>query len=63
MQSRGLAASVKSVCKSTPGNLLSSAWCFWIVHECVCHVQAKDGFQFLCVDGQLSKIQSHIVFM
>ena len=30
------------------------------MHECVHHVQAKDGFQFLCVDGRFSKIQSHI---
>ena len=41
----------KAVCKSRPGNLLSSAWCFWIVHECAYHVQAKDGFQFLCLYG------------
>ena len=32
----------KAVCKSRPGNLLSSGWCFWIVHECAYHVQAKD---------------------
>ena len=38
----------KAVCKSRPGNLLSSVWCFWIVHECAYHVQAKDGFQLLC---------------
>ena len=37
----------KAVCKSRPGNLLSSAWCFWIVHECAYHVKAKDGFQLL----------------
>ena len=43
----------KAVCKSRPGNLLSSAWCFWIV-------QAKDGFQFLCLYGRFSKIRSHI---
>ena len=24
----------KAVCKSRPDSLLSSAWCFWIVHEC-----------------------------
>ena len=29
----------KAVCKSRPGNLLSSAWCFWIVHECAYHVR------------------------
>ena len=29
----------KAVCKSRPGNLLSSARCFWIVHECAYHVQ------------------------
>ena len=51
---------LKAVCKSRPGNLLFSAWCFWIVHECVYHVQGRDGFQFLCVSGRFSKIQSHI---
>ena len=50
----------KAVCKSRPCYLLSSAWCFWIVHECAYHVQAKHGFQFLCVNGRFSKIQSHI---
>ena len=49
----------KAVCKSRPGNLLSSTWCFWIVHECAYHVQAKDGFQFLCLYGRFSKIRSH----
>ena len=49
----------KAVCKSRPGNLLSSAWCFWIVHECAYHVQAKDGFQLLCLNGRFSKIRSH----
>ena len=48
----------KAVCKSRPGNLLSSAWCFWIVHECAYHVQAKDGFQLLCLNGRFSKIRS-----
>ena len=51
----------KAVCKSRPGNLLSSAWCFWIVHECAYHVQAKDGFQLLCLNGRFSKIRSHII--
>ena len=51
----------KVVCKSRPGNLLSSAWCFWIVHECAYHVQAKDGFQFLCLYGWFSKIRSHML--
>ena len=51
----------KAVCKSRPGNLLSSAWCFWIVHECAYHVQAKDGFQLLCLNGRFSKIRSHIM--
>ena len=46
---------------NTCTNLLSSAWCFWIVHECIYRVQAKDGFQFLGVDGQFSKIQSLMV--
>ena len=50
----------KAVCKSRPGNLLSSAWCFWIVHECAYHVQAKDGFQLLCLNGRFSKIRSHM---
>ena len=50
----------KAVCKSRPGNLLSSAWCFWIVHECAYHVLAKDGFQLLCLNGRFSKIRSHI---
>ena len=50
----------KAICKSRPGNLLSGTWCFWIVHECAYHVQAKDGFQFLCVNGRFSKIRSHI---
>ena len=50
----------KAVCKSRPGNLLSSAWYFWIVHECAYHVQAKDGFQLLCLNGRFSKIRSHI---
>ena len=49
----------KAVCKSRPGNLLSSAWCFWIVHECAYRVQAKDGFQLLCLNGRFSKIRSH----
>ena len=30
------------------------------MHECAYHVQAKDGFQFLCVNGQFSKIRSHM---
>ena len=51
----------KAVCKSRPGNLLSSAWCFWIVHECAYHVQAKDGFQLLCLNGRFSKIRSHLL--
>ena len=50
----------KALCKSRPGNLLSSAWCFWIVHECAYHVQEKYGFQFLCLYGRFSKIRSHI---
>ena len=50
----------KAICKSRPGNLLPSAWCFWIVHECAYHVQAKDGFQLLCLNGRFSKIRSHI---
>ena len=50
----------KAVCKSRPGNLLSSAWCFWIVHECAYHVQAKDGFQLLCLNGRFSKIRSQL---
>ena len=50
----------KAVCKSRPGNLSSSAWCFWIVHECAYHVQAKDGFQ--SINGQFpNEIRSHIV--
>ena len=53
----------KAVCKSRPGNLLSGTWCFWIVHECGYHVQAKDGFQFLCVNGRFSKIRSHILLV
>ena len=61
MHPRGFTASKKAVCKSRPGNLLSSAWCFWIVHECAYHVQAKDGFQFLCLYGRFSKIRSHII--
>ena len=43
----GFTASGKAICKSRPGNLLSSAWCFWIVHECAYYIQAKYGFQFL----------------
>ena len=31
------------------------------MHECAYHIQAKDGFQFLCVNGWFSKILSHIV--
>ena len=53
----------KAACKSRPGNLLSSAWCFWIVHECAYHVQAKDGFQLLCLNGRFSKIRSHMHMM
>ena len=41
MHPHGLAASVKAVCKSIPGNLWSSAWCFCIEHDCVYHVQVK----------------------
>ena len=52
----------KAVCKSRPGSLLSSAWCFWIVHECAYHVQAKDGF-CLCPNGRFSKIRSHIIII
>ena len=62
MQPRGLTALVKS-CTRRPGNLLSSDWGLWIVHECVYHVQAKDGFQFLCVDNRFSKIQSHLIML
>ena len=53
----------KAVCKNRPGSLLSSAWCFWIVHECAYHVQAKDGFRFLCPNGRFSKIQSHLLIV
>ena len=52
-----------SIGKSRPGNLLSSAWCLWIVHECAYHVQAKDGFQFLCINGQFFKIQSQLLII
>ena len=52
----------KAVCKSRPGSLLSSAWCFWIVHECAYHVQAKDGF-CLCPNGRFSKIRSHNIII
>ena len=31
------------------------------MHECAYHVQAKDGFQFLCVNGRFSKKHSHII--
>ena len=31
------------------------------MHECAYHVQAKHGFQFLCVNGRFSKIQSHLL--
>ena len=44
---------------SRPGNLLSSACLVFLDRgciECVDHVQAKDGFQVLCVDGRSSKI-------
>ena len=61
MHPRGFTASAKAVCKSRPGNVLSSACCFWIVHECAYYVQAKDGFQFLCLNGRFSKLQSHII--
>ena len=27
------------------------------------HVEDKDGFQFLCVDGRFSKIQSHLLII
>ena len=53
----------KAVCKSRPGNLLSSAWCFWIVHECAYHIQAKDGFQFLCLYGRFSKVRSQMLLI
>ena len=61
MHPHGFTASVKAICKSRPGNLLymCSAWCFWIVHECAYHIQAKDGFQFLCLNGRFSK-HSHM---
>ena len=29
--------------------------------ECAYHVQAKDGFQFLCVNGRFSKIWSQLL--
>ena len=54
MHPRRFAAPIKTVYKSTPGNLLSRSWCFWIVYECVYHVQAKDGFQFLSLNGRFS---------
>ena len=28
----------KAVRKRRPGNLLSSAWCFWLVYECAYHI-------------------------
>ena len=31
------------------------------MHERVYHVQAKDGFQFLCVDSWFSKVQSYFI--
>ena len=31
-----------------------------MVHECAYHVQAKDEFQFLHVNGRFFKVQSHI---
>ena len=33
------------------------------MHECVYHVQAKDEFQFLSVDGKFFKIQSIIAIL
>ena len=38
----------KAVCKSRPGHLLPSTWCFWVVHECTFHLWTKTGFQFMC---------------
>ena len=63
MRPCGLTASVKSRLYNLVIYCLAYAWCFWIVHECVYHVtsymQAKDGFEFLCVDGRFPKY-SHI---
>ena len=50
----------KAICKSRPGHLFSSAWWFWIVHECDFRLQKKNGFQYLCQYGRFSKIQSHL---
>ena len=36
---------------------LLSAWGFWIVHECVYHVHAKDEIQVLCIGGWFFKTQ------
>ena len=30
-----------------------------MVHERAYHIYAKDGFQFLCLNGRFSKIRSH----
>ena len=31
--------------------------------ECTYHVQAKNGFHFLCINGQFSKTQSHMTLL
>ena len=49
----GFIASIKS-CR--PGNLISSAWCLWIVHGYNFQVQAKNGFQLMRGDGRFSHI-------
>ena len=50
----------KVVCESRLGHLWPSTWCFWVVHECNFHIQAKSGFQLMCGDGLLTLFDSHI---
>ena len=50
MHLHGSTASEKAICKSRPGHLLPSTWCFWVVHECMYtfHLLTKTGFQLMC---------------
>ena len=50
----------KAIYESRLGHLWSSTLCFWVVHECNFHIQAKSGFQWMHVDVQFSQRWSHI---
>jgi len=53
----------QAVCKSRPAYLYQFCYCVWIVHECDYYNKQSNGFQFLCIHGQFSQIQSQLLYL